>query len=186
MKRREINLGAFAIDDVLSEQECAALVDRAERQGFEVAPITTATGFRLDLETRNNDRVIFDDTALADWLWPKVRDEIPAILNGRPAVGLNERFRLYRYAPGQRFSWHSDGAFRRDNGEMSLLTFMIYLNDGYLGGETRFQDASVTGRTGMALVFLHQMFHEGSEVTEGRKYALRSDVMYGPVRKLRG
>ena len=151
-----------------------------------VAAITTATGFRLDLETRNNDRVIFDDTALADWLWPKVRDEIPAILNGRPAVGLNERFRLYRYAPGQRFSWHSDGAFRRENGEMSLLTFMICLNDGYTGGETRFEGSKVVGRTGMALVFHHGVVHEEAEVTEGRKYALRSDVMYGAVGKLGG
>jgi predicted 2-oxoglutarate/Fe(II)-dependent dioxygenase YbiX len=110
-----------------------------------------------------------------------VRDAIPPVLAGHRAVGLNERFRLYRYAPSQRFSWHTDGAFRRDNGETSLVTFMVYLNEGYRGGATLFEDAEVVGRTGMALVFRHALLHEGATVVAGRKYALRSDVMYGPL-----
>lgn len=79
---------------------------------------------------------------------------------------------------------------------MSLLTFMIYLNEGYEGGETQFDDAaksppgesvSVAGKVGMALVFEHELLHEGAEVTAGVKYVLRSDVMYGPwVKKARG
>lgn len=61
-----------------------------------------------------------------------------------------------------------------------LLTFMIYLNEGYTGGETRFESVSVAGKPGMALVFEHELLHEGAEVTAGVKYVLRSDVMYGP------
>jgi hypothetical protein len=30
----------------------------------------------------------------------------------------------------------------------------------------------------MALLFQHQLLHEGSEVTSGVKYVVRSDVMY--------
>jgi hypothetical protein len=30
----------------------------------------------------------------------------------------------------------------------------------------------------MALVFLHLQLHEGAPVVEGRKYVLRTDVMY--------
>ena len=30
----------------------------------------------------------------------------------------------------------------------------------------------------MALIFLHSLYHEGNEVTQGVKYVLRSDVMY--------
>ena len=48
-----------------------------------------------------------------------------------------------RYTPGQRFSWHADAPFARENGELSLLTFMIYLNDGYEGGATRFESSLV-------------------------------------------
>ena len=69
---------------------------------------------------------------------------------------------------------------------MSLLTFMIYLNTGYEGGATRFEAAKVTGQTGLALVFQHGLVHEGSEVVQGVKYALRSDVMYGPVGRFGG
>jgi len=186
MKRVEIRPGAFTLEGALSGEECDALIARAEDQGFEFAPITTAHGFRIDVETRNNDRVVFDDVALAADLWSRVRDAVPAVMRGRRAVGLNERFRLYRYAPSQRFSWHSDGALHRGNGEASLLTFMVYLNQDYRGGATRFEDAEVVPRTGMALVFRHELLHEGATVVAGRKYALRSDVMYGPVQALGG
>lgn len=102
------------------------------------------------------------------------------MLAGWPVQGLNSYFRFYRYAPGQRFSWHCDRSFRAHR-ESSLLTFMIYLNEGYEGGETRFESMSVASKPGMALVFEHGLLHEGAEVTGGVKYVLRSDVMYGAL-----
>ena len=36
----------------------------------------------------------------------------------------------------------------------------------------------VKPETGMTLVFNHTLFHEGSEVSSGKKYVLRSDVMF--------
>lgn len=60
---------------------------------------------------------------------------------------------------------------------------MIYLNDAYEGGSTRFEELEVEGKQGMALVFEHEQLHEGAEVTAGIKYVLRSDVMYGPPRQ---
>ncbi len=56
---------------------------------------------------------------------------------------------------------------------------MIYLNGGARGGETRFENASVTPEAGLALIFDHYLLHEGAPVLEGQKYVLRSDVMYG-------
>ncbi|MBU7587533.1 MAG: 2OG-Fe(II) oxygenase [Nostoc sp. TH1S01] len=111
-----------------------------------------------------------------------------SIIGRWQAVGLNERFRFYRYNPGQRFAIHHDGSYRRPNGEESLLTFMIYLNDGFEGGETRFHfysrfaenlpSIAVVPVTGTALCFVHDLVHEGTAVIQGRKYVLRSDVMY--------
>jgi len=47
------------------------------------------------------------------------------------------------------------------------------------GGETNFAGGiSVKPETGMVLVFQHQLLHEGAAVTKGRKYVLRSDVMF--------
>ena len=59
---------------------------------------------------------------------------------------------------------------------------MVYLNDTYEGGATRFESTKVVGSAGMALVFQHGLVHEGSKVTSGVKYVLRSDVMFSAVR----
>ncbi|MBY0457399.1 MAG: 2OG-Fe(II) oxygenase, partial [Gemmataceae bacterium] len=105
------------------------------------------------------------------------------------ATGLNERFRFYRYDEGQTFRPHYDGHFAR-NDERSQLTFMIYLSGDCEGGETviYFSDdglsqpdgaqVRVKPEAGKALVFFHYLLHEGAPVTGGRKYVLRTDVMY--------
>ena len=36
----------------------------------------------------------------------------------------------------------------------------------------------VVPETGLALFFVHQIRHKGQPVTKGRKYVLRTDVMY--------
>jgi len=46
------------------------------------------------------------------------------------------------------------------------------------GGATNFKDISIKPETGMALIFKHELLHEGAKVTAGLKYVLRSDVMY--------
>ena len=186
MERQELTPNIFTISGVLSSTECEQLVALAEARGFDTATINAWDGPRFDREARNNDRVIADDLALARHVWNRVEAFVPKMLLGRQVRGLNERFRFYRYAPGQKFSWHADAPFQRENGELSLLTFMIYLNDAYEGGATRFDSLSVAGKTGMALLFVHGLIHEGGEVSKGLKYVLRSDVMYGRAGVLAG
>ncbi|HEY0685311.1 MAG TPA: 2OG-Fe(II) oxygenase [Steroidobacter sp.] len=183
MERRDLAEGIFTISGVLTADECRQMIALADRRGWELATINAFGIARVDKDTRNNDRAIVDDVDLASRLWSRVQAFIPLMQNDRPAVGLNERLRFYRYTPGQRFDWHFDGSYARDNGEASQLTFMIYLNKGYKGGQTRFESVSVAGKLGMALVFEHELLHEGAEVTAGVKYVLRSDVMYGPWAK---
>jgi len=171
----------FTVDEVMTPDECSQLVARIEQLGPEDAPIKTPRGFVMRPDVRNNTRVMFDDHALARMLFERLFETIPTPLEGLRAVGANERFRCYRYEPGQRFAPHYDGSFRRDRFEVSQLTLMVYLNDGFGGGETAFHDLGgrkVVPRTGMALLFQHHTRHEGCEVTSGVKYVLRSDVMY--------
>jgi hypothetical protein len=52
------------------------------------------------------------------------------------------------------------------------------LNDDFDGGETLFEDVTIEPERGMALIFAHGYLHEGGEVLAGRKYVLRTDVMY--------
>jgi predicted 2-oxoglutarate/Fe(II)-dependent dioxygenase YbiX len=170
----------FAIPALMSAAECAAMIARIEQLGPEAAPITTAAGFVMRPDIRNNTRVMFDDPALAAELFSRIGDAAPAPLFGRTPAGVNERFRCYRYAPGQRFAPHHDGAFRRSADEASELTLMVYLNDDFGGGQTAFLDhgIAVWPRAGTALLFQHGLLHEGAVVTSGIKYVLRSDVMY--------
>jgi prolyl 4-hydroxylase len=168
------------VRDVLSEAECRAWIADMEGHGFEAAPISTGRGFVMSPSIRNNTRVMIDDVAWAAALWERLAPFVPETIGGWGAVGLNERFRVYRYEPGQYFRWHSDGAFRRSWQEASLLTCMVYLNDeGLEGGATEFSDFErVLPETGKVLLFDHPLMHQGAPVRRGVKYVLRTDVMY--------
>jgi predicted 2-oxoglutarate/Fe(II)-dependent dioxygenase YbiX len=167
------------VSELLSRAECDELVAVAEAVGFEGAPLTTGRGFVHSPEIRNNTRVMLDDPERAADLWERVREHVPEEREGMSAVGLNERFRFYRYEPGQYFRWHYDGAFVRSDEERSLLTVMVYLNGGVIGGATEFADfGRVFPETGKLLLFQHAVYHQGAPVERGRKYVLRTDVMY--------
>lgn len=168
----------FTVTDFLSADECQRYIALAEGEGFDDAPINTLFGPVVEKEIRNNKRVIVDDLALAATIWERVKDYVAGVLAEFRAVGINERFRFYRYDPGQAFRWHRDGYFQRESGERSRLTLMFYLNDDFEGGETFFEEVVVRPQSGMALCFVHHLLHEGAEVKSGRKYVMRTDVMY--------
>ncbi len=169
----------WVIHELLDPADCAALIASAEADGFAEAPVTTSRGPVMDKGYRDNTRVMRDEPALVAALWPRVAPFVAQMGLRLPAVGLNERIRYYRYDPGHFFAPHGDGAFVRDARERSLLTFMIYLNDDFVGGETAFPPSlKVRPETGKALLFRHPLTHEGCVVRAGRKYALRSDVMF--------
>jgi hypothetical protein len=177
----------FVVRGFLSPGECVRDIALSEEHGYDDAPITAGSGFVMRKDIRNNDRVMIDDLAMAASLWERAGPLMPAEWFGWQPVGLNERFRYYRYGPGQRFAAHTDGCFERDSGERSQFTFMVYLNDDFEGGTTNFYLSKlpliVRPETGMALVFAHRQLHEGMPVETGRKYVLRTDVMYRRMRQ---
>ncbi|MDZ8226971.1 MULTISPECIES: 2OG-Fe(II) oxygenase [unclassified Nostoc] len=187
-KRNLLGNEIFTLDNILSPKECAEYITLTENIGYTDAPINTIRGFEIRPDIRNNQRVILDDQERAFDLWQRVSSYIPSTIGRWQAIGLNERFRFYRYDPGQRFALHHDGSYRRPNGEESLLTFMIYLNEGFEGGDTLFHlsrryyedlpNIAVIPATGMVLCFVHDLVHEGAPIIQGRKYVLRSDIMY--------
>ncbi|HAA56175.1 MAG TPA: oxidoreductase, 2OG-Fe(II) oxygenase [Myxococcales bacterium] len=169
--------GVFAVPNFLSAARCAELIAYAEKQGFEAAKVGSS-GKHMKMEhLRNNARRIEDRPVLAQELWPALQPHVPDEYFGCRPNGLNERFRFYRYREGERFGWHADGAYRRPNGEESIYTLLIYLNEGYVGGETSFKEVEVVPQTGLAVFFLHKKEHRGCELVEGVKYVLRSDIM---------
>jgi predicted 2-oxoglutarate/Fe(II)-dependent dioxygenase YbiX len=177
----------FTVQELLTPEECAAYIAQSEAQGYDDAPITTAFGPVHAPEIRNNQRVMLDAPEVAEALWRRVAEFAPPKWEGWNVAGLNERLRFYRYDAGQQFNWHYDGYFERANGERSQFTFMIYLNQDFEGGETLFapwksavgwNGLEIKPQTGMALFFQHLKLHKGEAVISGRKYGLRTDVMY--------
>ena len=178
-QKKQLAQYIFTVSDFLTADECGELIQLTETMGYTVAPVNTPGGAPTVVTSiRNNDRVMFDDADLAESLWLRVKPFCPEFYKGHSVVGLNERLRVYRYDRGHVFRWHADGSFRRKNGETSRLTFLVYLNDDFEGGETLFEELTIEPERGMALLFAHGYLHEGGEVFAGRKYVLRSDVMY--------
>jgi len=183
---RAKNIGT--IESFLSADECDDYIRCGEASGFAEAPVSTSAGMVMMKDVRNNDRVMIEDAVRAQALYEKLSVHLsPRFQKKWTPAGLNERLRLYRYDVGQKFDWHRDGCFERDNGERSHVTFMVYLNDDFEGGATSFCDDSglmpdgpirIRPEKGKALLFHHPIMHRGDPVTNGRKYVLRTDVMY--------
>jgi len=163
----------WTVDDVYNPSECDAFVRMIEQS----SP-TLATNNPL---YRNQDRVIRDDPAIARDLFIRLRRHLPERMGPLTLLELNDHLRFYRYRPGQRFDPHTDHWYRPNEFEITLHTVLVYFNDNFEGGQTLFQeqlDRVLRPRRGMAAIFQHKIRHEGCEVREGTKYAMRSDVIY--------
>ena len=168
----------FTVDNFWTQQECEDFISKSEAIGYEPATIDTEKGQKVVEAIRNNNRVIYTDTVLAEKLWRQLKPYTPKQIGNSKAVGLNELFRFYKYQKGQEFKRHRDQSYIRNDIEASYYTFMIYLNDNYQGGETTFNKLKIQPKQGTALVFLHDLEHEGSSVQQGIKYVLRTDIMF--------
>ena len=179
----------FRIANLFTRDECLRLIDLAESIGFEAASVRTASGPKMMSHIRNNDRVVLNDPELAGEMWSRVAAYLP-MLDGCLPTGVDSQLRFYRYVPGQEFKRHKDGAVTNEEGETSKLSYLVYLNDDCEGGATSFRDyREVAGKRekieqivnptiGSALLFRHERWHEGTPVTVGVKYVLRTDVFY--------
>lgn len=177
--KRVITDQIFEVENFLTAEECDVFLKRFENNDFEEAKVNIDGEQTMFKSIRNNDRILFFDEGLAEELWYKIKAFLPSELGVYKAVGLNEMFRVYKYSKGQRFKMHMDGAFERNENELSFYSFLIYLNDDFTGGETVFRNIeSVQPQKGNALVFRHKNRHEGKEVVSGIKYVLRTDVMF--------
>jgi predicted 2-oxoglutarate/Fe(II)-dependent dioxygenase YbiX len=169
----------YLIPEFVSVDECNDLIAVAQAHGFEAADVRTREGSRAMPMIRNNQRAMFKSPEWVALLWQRLAlYDLPQV-DGQHAVCLPEHLRFYRYDPGQRFKMHKDGPWT-EHDRYSQLTMLVYLNDGFVGGQTKFKEYEYTPRTGDCLLFVHQLWHEGAAVIEGAKYVLRSDVMYEP------
>lgn len=194
--RQHETILAVTAQSILTPQECQAMIDRSESIGYDVALINMASGEGVRVPGyRDGYRCIIDDKAFSAELWKRIESFIPEVYENRPRIELNERLRFLRYGPGDKFEPHMDGEYRRadGSGHVTKITIQFYLNESCVGGATSFLSESmfrsdrgdvnkkleVNPKTGQILIFQHDLLHEGSQVTEGIKYVVRSDILYG-------
>lgn len=127
-------------------------------------------------------------------------DENPAIhaLNRRLAAASNtdvragEPLQILHYEPGQQYHRHSDALPHVAPDQQRVLTFLVWLNDDYEGGETAFPavDLEVRGRTGDGLLFRNasadgapdpRSIHAGLPVTRGVKHLASRWIRAAPL-----
>jgi len=195
----------FLLYNIFSPSECEYYIDQAKKLGLTPASVSKELRNCDKVTFRSEElaSLVFEKVKqyVTDIEIPEENETGNKFLAGlwKP-IGLNETWRLCRYEPGGHFGPHCDGGFVRSGNERSLKTFMLYLNMEYEGGTTNFINNSqplskdpVTGKfradpkhilyklkadTGMAIIFNHNILHEGDEVHKGEKYILRSEIMF--------
>lgn len=124
LRVNQLTAGVFTIENYLSPAECERYIALGDGIGYTPSEVNFVTGSRRAEEIRNNDRVIFDDPALAASLFERARPLLPSDDGGWQLFGFNERMRFYRYGPDQYFKWHKDGSFAPSPDVESCLTFI--------------------------------------------------------------
>jgi len=144
--------GAFQLLNLLNADECARLVALTESLGYlEDAAVSLPRAIR-----HNHSATWVADDVTIDLLWQRCidcfhrQDDFAGRFADKQALGLNARFRFYRYAEGDYFATHTDGSWpgsRVIDGELvhnayddrwSQLSFLLFLSADFEGGATRF------------------------------------------------
>lgn len=204
--------GTYQLLNVLSQQECQELIQLSEALGY-----LPDAAVSLPRSIRHNDNIVWVTDEQTDAIiWQRVQhlaSQNLAMFGDKKPLGINARFRFYRYSTGDYFKPHTDGAWpgsRVVNGKLvtnaypdrySQMSFLIFLNDDYSGGATRFvvheEDRSSPTRrnedkfrlvdirtpAGAVLCFPHGMHllhcvHSSEPITRGVKYIIRTDMLF--------
>lgn len=164
------------VRSLFSADECAWLMKRAEPLLQPSAIVDPATRRPVPHPFRTSWGMNFG---------PTEEDLVVNALNRRLAQatgtepGWGEPLHILRYASGQEYRPHLDALPAATN--QRIVTALVYLNEGYEGGETHFPelDVKVRGGTGDVLVFRNalpdgradtRMRHAGLPVTSGEKW----------------
>eukprot|EP00931_Biecheleriopsis_adriatica_P034081 TRINITY_DN19721_c1_g1_i1.p1 TRINITY_DN19721_c1_g1~~TRINITY_DN19721_c1_g1_i1.p1 ORF type:complete len:299 (+),score=70.43 TRINITY_DN19721_c1_g1_i1:63-959(+) len=215
VQKREIPdiRGGFQLLNVLSSAECQRLITLLDSLGFTEDGVWLRNsgifgnlisgslfgGELVDKGRRPSCSIVVPDDVVGE-LFQRTKALLPT-MHGFEPLNINAKFRCYAYSSGDHFKPHRDGVWQGTRmvqdevvedafGERySQLTFLIFLNDDFQGGDTIFLNADNQPATnlrtprGAVLCFLHghhpdSPLHEGSPVLAGTKYVIRTEVMY--------
>jgi len=174
---------------LFTKTECAYLIDVAQPLLQPSVVVDPSTGQQVPNPIRTSKGAAFPFT-----------DENPAIhaLNRRLAaasgtdVRSGEPLQVLHYEPGQQYHEHSDALPGVAPAQQRVMTFLVYLNEDFDGGETSFPVAGlkVRGKTGDGLLFRNasadgrpdpRAIHAGLPVTTGVKHLASRWIRAAPL-----
>ena len=170
------------IDNLLTKEECDNIIDYSLTSlDLRAAKVITDNGVEIDGYRKSE--VAFDRYEEFDFLNKKVMDLVleNVSVNGCD-IGFNDKgYQFTSYKPGQYYNWHNDSSNQR------YCSFVVQLNDGYVGGELELIDNDKVQRlkhgAGNAVIFLSDMNHRVTEVIEGVRYSLVCWLILKPNHK---
>ena len=174
------------IKEFATSAECSWLIAMARDRLAPATVFDKDSGGQTLNAARDNSYIVLRISEM-NVLTEVIRNRIAAAT--RLPVPLFEPSQVLHYAVGQRFKPHHDfldpsnNAYREDIARFGqrIATFLIYLNDGYSGGETSFPAIGLNyrARTGDALFFANvtrdgapdrKTLHAGLPPTSGEKW----------------
>ena len=174
---------------IFSQAECAYLIQTAEPLLQPSVVVDPSTGRQVPNPIRTSSATGFPFT-----------DENPAIhaLNRRLAaasgtdVRAGEPLQVLSYTPGQQYHEHNDALPGVAPDQQRILTFLVYLDEDYEGGETSFPalGLKVRGKAGDGLLFRNasgdgspdpRAIHAGLAVTRGTKHLASRWIRAAPL-----
>ena len=167
--------------DLLTLDECSALIQRIEDSSPKLAPVNTAKGTQVRTNVRNNERVVFDDEELAEncltkpkiicppnsmveKLPERMSDSAVTVTNLECDLPLTQMDRL--------------NAMKMKRAFIPILSTSMMNLTAEKQPSSRNREIVVKPVAGDGVLFQHPIIHEGSVVNSGVKYVARTDIMY--------
>jgi hypothetical protein len=183
------------IERFMAPEICRWLIERARPGLVRAQTIDPKTGRAHYEDTARTNSCSVFDVAHMDMVLVMLRARI-ARLTQLPILGFEDS-QVLHYAPGEEFkphfdflnTWEPGHAAAVASGGQRVLTFLVYLNEGYDGGETAFPQLGwrYKGRTGDALLFYNvtpdgapdrRTLHAGTATAHGEKYLFSQWVRF--------
>jgi len=194
------------IHNVLSPEECTALIRRSKTEQFEELSHYRRRGSTGGAPSNISvcKRCRLNDANLAVVLLQRILDALKGTtleraFQRRPSLEgdsedeedqgqagailtrISEPFNVIRYDVGEFFAPHRDTTFRTGK-EVSHLTLQVFLNEKFSGGTTSIRQGkeyyNIKARVGSVLLIDQSLRREECYVVSGKKYVLRADIMY--------
>lgn len=209
----------MVIENVLCSEDCKDIMKKSEELCFDKISKKYKNG-----KQRKSSRLLVIDEMMANKIWyglEKVlkaemrKHKVPkqplgfSVTRGQWKLhGLNNAARICKYDSQEKefFAPHFDAQFCPNADKRSLFSLLVYLNDGFAGGETNFYfpknaNLSTKGMTveeeinanggiengyecvkilpsfGNAVLFSQNLLHESSPIITEQKYILKTDVL---------